>query len=466
MKILIIVPDGVGVRNYLFSSFISELEKKGAEIMIYHQISEDAVFEIKKNQNNIKKTQRIPFFVENSKARILRESLTYARLLQNKNKLKNKTIMSFWNKNQKSIKLKLLYRLSELLGYFISKSYSNILIFEKIYDNIISNSLVIKSIEKDFIDLKPDYVLNLHQRTPISAPVIAVAKKLKIKTATIIFSWDNVPKARLISRYDTYFVWSDLMKIELKLLYPEIDKNQIKVVGTPQFEFYFQNKFIKDKFIFCNEYGINPNKKIICFSSNDETSPYESNYFEDICQEIMKIDENKRPQVIFRRNPVDTSNRFDVILKKFKNLIFSIDPDWRSENDSSKSFSELYPTYNDIQLLVNIVHHSDSVINLGSTMAHDFASINKPCLYLNYNPVKNSIFKVEEIYNFQHFKSMKGLEAVGWINAKSEISLKISEILEFPNQIAKDRNLWMQKIVKHPLQENSASIANEIFFLE
>jgi hypothetical protein len=96
-------------------------------------------------------------------------------------------------------------------------------------------------------------------------------------------------------------------------------------------------------------------------------------------------------------------------------------------------------------------------------MAHDFAAINKPCLYLNYNPVKNSVFSVEDIYKFQHFDSMKGLEAVGWINSKSEIALKVTEMLDSPSKIAKEKKLWLQKIVNYPLQKNSITITNEIF---
>ena len=118
MKILLIVPDGVAVRNYLYSSFIEELQNRDAEIMIYHQISDAAISEIKSVQKKLTNFQKIPLFIESPKARILRESLSYARLLRNKKTLNNNTIMSFWNKNQKGMKLKLLYRLSETLGFF------------------------------------------------------------------------------------------------------------------------------------------------------------------------------------------------------------------------------------------------------------------------------------------------------------------------------------------------------------
>ena len=463
MKIVLIVPDGVGVRNYIYSSFIEELQNRGAEIMIYHQISDAAILEIKNVQKNIKIYQKLPVFIEKPIARIIRESIAYARLLRNKRILQNDTIMSFWNKNPKGLKLKLTYFCSEILGYFFSKSNNIVLLFENIYAKSVAKTSIIKTIERDILSFNPDFILNLHQRAPVSAPIISVANKLKIKTATVIFSWDNIPKARLVSRYDTYFVWSDLMKTELKLLYPEIDNKQIQVVGTPQFEFYFKKEFQKTKTKFYQENGLNISKKTICFSSNDQTSPYESHYFEDICEEINKLDSSIRPQIVFRRNPVDKSNRFDEVLFKYKNLVYVIDPDWRTEKNANSYFTAIYPAYNDVQLLTNTVLHCDLVVNFGSTMAHDFSVLDKPCLYLNYNPVSNSIYQVADVYKFQHFKSMVGLDAVGWLNSKSEIGVKIMEALDFPDKIAKDRVKWMQKIVNHPLQKNSEKIAESIF---
>ena len=459
-RLLLIVPDGVGVRNYLYSNFINELQSYNVEVVLYHQISNAAIDEIKNIHPSICKIKAIPQFIEKPKARLLRESTTYARVLLNTRKLDNPTVMSFWNGNKKGFKQKMLNQLAEILGTVLSWNYNLILKMEALYDIEISKDTVFEKITHDIEQLQPDYILNLHQRAPISAPIIAVAKMKKIRTATVIFSWDNVPKARLISRYDEYLVWSDVMKSELSLLYPEIKSEQIKVVGTPQFEFYFDAKLILDKETFFAQYGLDSTKKTVCYSANDATSPYEANYLEDVCQAVSKMEESIRPQILFRRCPVDKSNRFDAVLKKYKGLIFSIDPDWRTEKGELETFSSIYPSYKDISLLVNTVTHSDVVINFGSTMAHDFAVLNKPCLYLNYNPIDNSIFTVEMAYNFQHFRTMQGLEAVGWLNSSEEIGDKINLALTHPEKVGNDRKKWLEKIVQHPLEEASKNIAN------
>ncbi|MFK8059421.1 MAG: hypothetical protein AB8B78_04945 [Polaribacter sp.] len=460
MKILIIVPDGVGVRNYLFSSFVSSLINENNNIIIYHKLSNSAIKEIKNIKPEIQHFSEIPYFIENSRIRILRESLAYARLVRNIKVLNNNTILSFWTPSKKGIRRKTLYFLAESFGYFLSKSYKTIRKFDKIYDKEILKHKSTELNRQKLLEIKPDFVLNLHQRAPIASPVIAAAKKLNIKTATVIFSWDNIPKGRLISRYDYYYVWSELMKSQLLKLHTEVSSSQIFITGTPQFEFYFDKNNYLEKKDFFSRYGLDENKKTICFSGNDLLSPHEADYLRDICEEVQKIDEENRPQIIFRKCPVDKSNRFEKVLEDYKNLVFSIKPDWKTEIENDDTFISIYPTFNDNTLLVNTIKHSDIIINLGSTMAHDAAVLDTPCLYLNYNPVKKTLLKVEDVFEFEHFRSMKNLEAVGWINSKNEISEKVLFTIKNPENTGKDRKKWLKEIALHPLDKNAEVLKN------
>ena len=36
MRIAILLPDGVGLRNFIYSEFISELEKRGHEVYVWN----------------------------------------------------------------------------------------------------------------------------------------------------------------------------------------------------------------------------------------------------------------------------------------------------------------------------------------------------------------------------------------------------------------------------------------------
>jgi hypothetical protein len=95
-------------------------------------------------------------------------------------------------------------------------------------------------------------------------------------------------------------------------------------------------------------------------------------------------------------------------------------------------------------------------------MAHDFAVYNKPCLYLNYNPVKENNWNVDDIYKFEHFKSMDGLNAVGWVNNKKDFFEKILQALNKPELVGNDRLVWLKKIIKNPIEENSLELVAKI----
>lgn len=464
MKVVIVVPDGVGVKNYLFSSFVDKLQAQSTEVIIFHKLSKSAIKEIQDNKPNLTNFFEIYDFIESPKTRFFREMLAYARLLRNKKILKNRTILKFWSPSKKGVKKKLLYFLAETIGFLFSKSYRFILFGDNFFECSVQKSYQTKLYNDTFVEIKPDMVLNLHQRSPLVSPIISAANELNIKTASVIFSWDNVPKARLISRYNSYFVWSDLMKKELKKLYPEINENQIKVTGTPQFEFYFDENLKEDKVTFFKKHGLNINRKTICFSGDDKlTSPFDAQYLANICEAVASFPKEEQPQILFRRCPVDFSKRYDEIIKKYETFVIKINPDWRIEKSADKTtFTAIYPSFNDVRLLVNTCLHSDVVINLGSTMAHDFATLNKPCLYLNYTPITNNYWSTNTIYMFEHFKSMNGIDAVGWINNKSEIKEKIKEVLTLPNKVGKERELWLKKIVHHPLEDNATKLVETI----
>ena len=64
MKMILLVPDGVGIRNYIFSSFIRNFIIDGNEVLVYHSISKSAIEEIQMNKSEIRDFKEIPDFKE------------------------------------------------------------------------------------------------------------------------------------------------------------------------------------------------------------------------------------------------------------------------------------------------------------------------------------------------------------------------------------------------------------------
>lgn len=454
--VVFIVPDGVGIKNYLYSDLLKHLDAF-AKVTIWSPLPESAFKEVKSLHNIEFNYKKLTLYSESIVTRLLRESASFARLNYNAKKTQNETILLNWRRPKGNFKLGLLYRFAETIGSWAKSNYNRIISLERRSKQNWS-STIIESYKTELKALKTDSIFITHQRVTGLMPICLAAKALNITSTTAIFSWDNLPKARLCVDTNYYILWSDWMKRDMDLFYPEIKQEQLKIAGTPQFEFYTQNDRITDRATFAKRYGLNPESKWLCFSGDDEyTSPYDPTYLNDIAEAITTIDQPV--QLIFRRCPVDFTTRYDAILETYKDIIISIDPIWHTD---AKAWVGYFSKLEDVDLQVNLAKHCDAVINLGSTMALDFATFNKPCLYLNYDTVKDDNWCTEFIYRFHHFKSMEGLNAVGWLNSKSEIKATILAVLEADSTVGSDRKLWLKKLVLCPLEANANLIANTL----
>lgn len=440
-KLLIVLPDGVGIRNYLYSNIFNKLK---GNIVLFHNLGIETI-DYLKNYNISYNYRSIPNYNESLKEKYLRELICLSRLYYNSNKVDNLSILSHWVWQQKTFSKKIFYKWIEFQARFYS-NYDSILQLESKYQNEIRKKPFYKEVKTLLQKENPQNIICTHQRGLKMATIFAAAKDLGIPTTTVIYSWDNLPKARLALRADIYWVWSAYMKNEMANYYPEIPQNNILITGTPQFEFYQDQNNIIDKNTFYETYQLDLDKKIICFSGDDElTSPDDPKYLEDVAEEITKAELDTEFQILLRRCPIDLSGRFDSVIKKYPNLIKEAAPIWNF--NTASSWTTIYPTFEDVKLLVSTAFYSDIVINLGSTMAFDFAMFKKPCVFINYDQKNktNPDWSVETIYKFQHFRSMPSKEAVIWLNSKNEIIDKLIHHHEYENQEAMQE--WCKKIL-------------------
>jgi hypothetical protein len=136
--------------------------------------------------------------------------------------------------------------------------------------------------------------------------------------------------------------------------------------------FYLENKLVISREVFARRNGLDAKKKWICFSGDDIiTSPYDHLFLKDVTESLNSRKDDL--QIIFRRSPVDFSERYDEVLRRYKDIVKAVDPLWNIE--SQTGWVGYFPKAEDINMQVNLAYHCELVINLGSTMALDFAHI-------------------------------------------------------------------------------------------
>ncbi len=448
---LLVFPDGVGIRNYLYSKVFSS-EKYA--LSRFHNFGPDTI-EYLKDHIDLSREHSIPDFKEGALEKFLRELIALCRLQYNAKIRKNSSLLWNWNPKRQTLSKKAFYLLITMLAPFFA-SYAKILWLEKKYQETLRNNPFYEEICNFLKKERPDSVFCSHQRGLKMASIFAAASDLGIKTVTVIYSWDNLPKARLALRADEYWVWSQHMRDELLTYYPEIDARQVVITGTPQFDFYQDDRFLLDREQFCRDSGLDATREIICFSGDDViTSPDDAKYLEDLAASLVRSGLDKKVQILFRRCPVDFSARYDGVLSKYPDLIKVAAPLWHIGGGTR--WTEVYPLFSDIALLLNTAYHCAAVVNLASTMAFDFAMFDKPCLYINYDQqIKlNPKWSAALVYKFEHFKSMSGLNPVGWVNSASQFPELIEKVLENPGSIGPDKHNWMQRIAVIPFNKTS-----------
>jgi hypothetical protein len=452
-KVFILLPDGVGLRNFAYSNFYN-IGKKFYDIVFWNNTPFD-LSELNYPEIKFEKPVLHPL------TDVLKNGLIQASLSKNK-KVEKDDVYDTYRFKSNTVGFKNLIK--NTVVSFLNSNYSNqksILSLRNRINKLERSTTYYKDCRSTLKREKPDFIFCTNQRPIVAIAPLLAAKDLKIPTATFIFSWDNLPKATMVVQTDYYFVWSQHMKNELLHYHPEIQENQIKITGTPQFEPHYDvNNFIGRE-VYFKMHNLDPRKKYICYSGDDITTcPDDEMYLNDVAKAVNELNQKGHNLgIIFRRSPVDFSTRYDNVLNEFNKIIFPINPDWKKIGEG---WNTILPTLNDNSVLVNTIRHSELVINLSSSMVFDFAIFKKPCLYINYDVKnkKNKNWSSQKIYNFVHFRSMPSKDAVIWINDSTTIASLIKDNLL--NNKIDEATKWFEKITCQPADGASERIWKSI----
>jgi len=451
-KIFILLPDGVGLRNFAFTSFVDIGEKMGWEVVFWNQTPFDLT---ELGYKEIKLTGKPRAYTD-----LLKRAKISAELDYFEKKFDDQVYQSYkFPSSNKNIKSKI----KNTIVTQLTKTCRGEKGLQKLRGKLKASerkSVFYKNCKAVLEKEKPDFIFCTNQRPVNAIAPLTAAQDLEIPTATFIFSWDNLPKATMVVEPDFYFVWSEYMKEELINYYPFIDSENIFITGSPQFEPHFNLKLRKTREEFFEENNLDLTRDYICFSGDDKTtSPDDAHYLQDVAESIESLNKTGETKlgILFRRCPVDFSDRYDIVLEKYKDLIDPVAPKWKQVG---RNWNSVLPTQEDLTLQVNTILHTKTVINLGSSMVFDFAVFDKPCLYLNYNVAnkEDESWNPQKVYNFVHFRSMPTGKEVIWLKSKKEIGPKLKAVLEYSHKTVGEAKRWFEKINISPAEKASEKI--------
>jgi hypothetical protein len=295
-----------------------------------------------------------------------------------------------------------------------------------------------------FNRLKPDLVFNgSHIHGPAGELPLRIAKKLGIKTAGFIFSWDNLTsRSRIMVPYDYWFVWHEGMKRQLLGIYPKINPVDVFVTGTPQFDFHVKPEYVQSRDELCRRIGIDPARPFILYTTGmPKHFPEEFRHVNWVIQLVQNSTVKPKPQLVVRNYIKDISPELVARAKeKIQDVVFPPmlwDPEWAT------------PLPEDLTLYCSLVHHAALNINAASTVTLEFYLKDKPVINLDFDPPGSDLAPCDGYkrhIRFDHFWPVAQSGGSMLAQSKEDMARMIDEGLRNPIVGSEGRRRFMKEI--------------------
>ncbi|MDT0686841.1 hypothetical protein [Autumnicola psychrophila] len=455
----LVITDGVGYRNFCLSEFLSEASVRFENVIIYSGLPV-SVFE-SHNSNNIKVVE-LPVFVEPFGTWFWRKFKEVAHLQLHKKFFGINDNLEANKSSSNSNRGKATRLIYNLTRHFHSENFIGFL--EKKQLTSLANHQVSRECLEFLKTDRPDFLFFTHQRPPYVVPMVFAANKLKIKTGSFIFSWDNLAsKGRMAAPFDSFLVWSDLMKEELLYFYPRTSRHALRVVGTPQFEPYVMPEYQMEKSEFYQKHDLSSDKKTICYSCGDiSTSRNDELYIEIIATAISEGTISEPVNLFVRTSPAEEPERFNFLKEKFPFIRWNY-PDWFiSRKDHPEPWSQRVPSESDLVDLRGILSYSDLSINMCSTMSLDFMLFDKPVINPVFGNEQNGLYNDQRFLKYAHYEKVVQSGAVAIAKNEEELLREINFSLKNPNARLKEQKELLKLQIGKQLKGTSQRIAKTL----
>ena len=429
-KLVIILPRGESVKNFVYSGITDALRKHytivffsivpNLEIKEYLNSKSDCFYKLEQTKyKNIYATE-------------LKKVLEIAHAKKINSVTGNLKLLKDDSLSKKNFLSNIIRRIRKFFAIFYTTHKSLVSLTNKFIKANFKNPDVLY-FEKVLKEISPDLIFNTsHIHNAVSLELMYAAKKLQLKTAAFLFSWDNLTsQGRILPNYDIYFTWNEKIKEDLLRLYPNVTSGNVYVTGTPQFDFHFNKNFIETKEALYDFLDIPYDKKIVLYSTGMAYyTPKEYIIVKEIEKVLRKIDDQL--QLVVRIYAKDDNTEYYKL---------------RDENTSIKipdhywELNHLTPTIKDIKLFNSLINHCTIGINVASTVSLDLALLNKPIINIAFNPPGEDVYPndYEEIYDYDHYKPIVKSGAISLSKNVNQLENQIKQYLKDPNYLKLER---------------------------
>lgn len=308
--------------------------------------------------------------------------------------------------------------------------------------------------------LKPDSIFSL---TPFLANEEMVARaclQRGIPMCASILSFDNITSQGWMPViFSKYLVWNRYNAAELLRGYSAISEEMVKIVGSPQFDFYWDSRYRWTDEEWRRRIGLPQGRPIILFGGGHYfCAPHEPNFLLQLDQAIEQGELPKDAVILFRCHPVDPIERWLPVLEKTKHVVR--DDPWNRGAISGHANVRTY----DIQKLASTLCYAAVHVNVASTMAIDGAIFDRPLIGPAYDDTPGRRFDrtAREVYLQEHYLPITNSGAIDIVRNRTELIAAVRSALEDPGRRAEGRKRLIKEICTFDDGRSSERVLNEV----
>ncbi len=426
--ILLVIARGEAVRNFLYSETLPALAEQ-ARLTLLSRVDHGEVVE--RVHSFVERIIPLQAYREHPLVSFYRETLHMAHFRW----LWSENVKSYWGRKDAKVRGK-PYEMLKLAGLrTLAVPLANRPALQ--YGTRLEQSLSWQfrphtEFEALFAQLQPDLVFNSSHIHGYEADLpLRVAHGMNIKTATFIFSWDNLTsRSRVMVPYDHFLVWTEGLKRQFLEFYPEVFPDRVTVTGTPQFDYHFDPRFWLSREELAQRTGLDPKRPFILYTTGrDVDFPDEHKIVTEIIRFVKSLETAPRPQLLVRTYIKGTSPEMSALARSFEgdpDVIFPAilwDKQWTM------------PLYDDLALYTSLLRHTVLGINPASTVTLELMMNGKPVINLAFEPPGSNLpnwSRFARHIDYDHYRPVAASGGVMIARSLADLKVMILRGLEQP----------------------------------
>lgn len=288
-----------------------------------------------------------------------------------------------------------------------------------------------------FSEHQPDLVVLTHPMTSHDYPVFMLSKQFKLKTISVVKSWDNLRKG-LMCIADKISVWNDI-NLREAVDFNGYKKGDITINGAICFDPFFKSSSMSKNHQFLREqFGIPEGKKIITLAT---AGVYHMEYYgrdeSHLAKDILRMI-NKNPalgncHLIIRVHPMSKIEEFISI---------------ESENDNvSLSYGNYMPNIgwftgdHDYKVQIELLKNSDVIVTPCSSWSIESAIFDTPVIAPIYSELQpeHAAAQFDRFTLKNHFRLIKDKKWIPLTTTLADTEKEIEAAFTNPSKYKQQR---------------------------